>query len=240
MTRRPMPRSSPRSRGALLLLGGIALLALPSFLYTEQLTMSTYYPSPYGVYSELRATTNSFLAYQGGAVGIGTKTPSADAKLHVVGTALLGKTSIGHMNPPDSRVALDVRGGNIIWGGDTITQVSALARDQGGSIELGGNDTGPGSGTPYIDFHHAGLTEDYNVRLINLTPNAIHIFAQGGQDAGFLGQMCKSVFYSYGTTTPCPNGGKGWSAIGASGAAGVIDYTLPPSGYMYCCKLQSY
>jgi hypothetical protein len=45
---------------------------------------------------------------------------------------------------------------------------SLLTADQGGSIELGGDNGTAGKGTPYIDFHFGNARiEDYNVRLIN-------------------------------------------------------------------------
>jgi len=76
-------------------------------------------------------------AAQGRAVCIGTQTPGAGAKLTVTG-------------------------GDITWGNN-----SRLQRDQGGSIELGGDSNTPGAGTPYIDFHFQGLTQDFNTRIIN-------------------------------------------------------------------------
>ena len=42
-----------------------------------------------------------------------------------------------------------------------------LLDDQGGSVELGGNESTAGVGTPYIDFHYSGKTQDYNTRIIN-------------------------------------------------------------------------
>ena len=52
--------------------------------------------------------------------------------------------------------------GDITWGNN-----SRLARDQGGSIELGGDSDTPGTGTPYIDFHFSGVTQDFNTRIQN-------------------------------------------------------------------------
>src|SRR5215213_9052838 len=75
--------------------------------------------------------------YAGGNVGIGTPTPGAGAKLTVAD-------------------------GDITWGNN-----SRLARDQGGSIELGGDSDTPGTGTPYIDFHFSGVTQDFNTRIQN-------------------------------------------------------------------------
>lgn len=44
---------------------------------------------------------------------------------------------------------------------------SVIKGDQGGSIELGGDNTIAGGGTPYIDFHFGSLVQDYNARIIN-------------------------------------------------------------------------
>ena len=74
-----------------------------------------------------------------GNLGAGTATPQA--RLHVNGDAIVT--------------------GELSWAG------SRLFRDQGGSIDLGGTNSTPGAGTPYIDFHFAGLTQDYNARVIN-------------------------------------------------------------------------
>ncbi len=42
----------------------------------ESITITTYYPSPYGVYKELTTTSNAYLATTGGYVGIGTTVPT--------------------------------------------------------------------------------------------------------------------------------------------------------------------
>jgi hypothetical protein len=70
-----------------------------------------------------------------------------------------GNVGIGTTQPG---AKLDISGGDIRWANN-----SRLQTDQGGSIELGGDGSTPGSGTPYIDFHFAGLTQDYNTRIIN-------------------------------------------------------------------------
>jgi hypothetical protein len=76
-------------------------------------------------------------------------------------------------------------GGNVIWGND-----SQLQPDQGGSIELGGNNTTAGTGTPYIDFHYGPLidqekkklAQDYNARIINNVDGRLTI---AGADKSF-------------------------------------------------------
>ncbi|MFL5576750.1 MAG: hypothetical protein ACJ79S_12355 [Gemmatimonadaceae bacterium] len=70
-----------------------------------------------------------------------------------------GSVGVGTTAP---KARLHVEGGDILWGND-----SRLARDQGGSIELGGDPGTPGTGTPYIDFHFSGLAQDFNTRIIN-------------------------------------------------------------------------
>lgn len=52
--------------------------------------------------------------------------------------------------------------GDLLWGNN-----SALVADQGGSIELGGDGSTSGVGSPYIDFHFSGKKEDFNARIVN-------------------------------------------------------------------------
>ena len=54
----------------------------------EDITVSTYYPSPRGIYQELRTMNNTFLATLGGNVGIGTIAPND--RLAVVGALPAG------------------------------------------------------------------------------------------------------------------------------------------------------
>ena len=64
---------------------GVAISITMPLAHAEDLTISTYYPSPRGVYQELRTTNNTYLATQAGNVGIGTTAPGA--KLDVTGNA---------------------------------------------------------------------------------------------------------------------------------------------------------
>jgi hypothetical protein len=98
----------------------------------------------YSTYSWLQGQGQQAIALNphGGNVGIGTGTAAPAARLHVGGDALVA--------------------GTLSFGNGS--QINA---DQGGSIELGGNNDTAGTGTPYIDFHFNGKKQDYNVRLIN-------------------------------------------------------------------------
>lgn len=66
------------------------VLYLPMYLTSESMTMTTYYPAPYGVYNDLRAADSVMLGYGGGtaAVGIGATTaPGVGERLLVTGNS---------------------------------------------------------------------------------------------------------------------------------------------------------
>ncbi len=71
----------------LLAVAAIALAVAPE-LDSESVTLSTYYPAPSGVYTRMITTSDTYLARDGGNVGIGTAQPSA--KLDVRGIIRLG------------------------------------------------------------------------------------------------------------------------------------------------------
>jgi len=57
---------------------------------------------------------------------------------------------------------------------------SYLRNDQGGSLELGGNDLIAGAGMPYIDFHYQAAVNNYNVRMQTTGTNKLEVlFADG-------------------------------------------------------------
>ncbi len=67
------------SLGAILI--GILFLGVSTI--AEEITLTTYYPAPYGAYNELTTTGNTYLATTSGRVGIGTTNPNET--LEVVG-----------------------------------------------------------------------------------------------------------------------------------------------------------
>ena len=66
-------------------LSALLLAAAPAHIASENVTLSTYYPSPSGVYTQMITTGRTLLARDGGNVGIGTPTPAV--KLDVIGAA---------------------------------------------------------------------------------------------------------------------------------------------------------
>ena len=65
-----------------------------------------------------------------------------------------------------------------IYSGGSTGERAGWRNDQGGSLELGGSDGSAGVRTPYIDFHYAGLIQDYNARLINDANGQLSVVAQ--------------------------------------------------------------
>src|SRR3989338_251880 len=75
----------------------ISLLS-PCFAQTtETIQIDTYYPAPYGSYAELTTTSNTYLATEGGNVGIGTTAPSTT--LQVIGNVRIGDSTTGYTLP---------------------------------------------------------------------------------------------------------------------------------------------
>lgn len=70
-------------RTVLFLLAALFLAWKPGYLGSETLTLTTYYPAPYGGYASLLTTGQTVLARDGGNVGIGTASPTG--KLDIVG-----------------------------------------------------------------------------------------------------------------------------------------------------------
>ena len=60
------------------------LLSLaPKDIASENITLSTYYPSPAGIYEHLVTTGDTYLARNGGNVSIGTVNPNVNAALDI-------------------------------------------------------------------------------------------------------------------------------------------------------------
>lgn len=80
----------------------IMLCAVPE-LDSESVTLSTYYPAPSGVYTNMITTSNSYLARDGGryingavgsALALGTVTPEVNSKLTVSGGGISGSYGV--------------------------------------------------------------------------------------------------------------------------------------------------
>lgn len=81
----------------------LSLVLALTFLFVtpvspEQITLTTYYPAPYGVYRELITTDNTYLATEGGNVGVGTTIPVAKLEIEGSGDRLFQVEDIDNNN----------------------------------------------------------------------------------------------------------------------------------------------
>ncbi|MBI5629735.1 MAG: hypothetical protein HY921_02490 [Elusimicrobia bacterium] len=81
-------------------LAGLLLSVFAPELATESVTLTTYYPAPSGIYTQLIATNNTYLSRDGGNLGIGT------TSLHSSG----GFTAKTTLDAGGSMLGLAVRG----------------------------------------------------------------------------------------------------------------------------------
>ncbi|MDD5630060.1 MAG: hypothetical protein PHU21_13410 [Elusimicrobia bacterium] len=66
------------TRTMVLLMAAALLVTVTPELGSENVTLSTYYPAPSGVYNKMITTGNTYLATSNGSVGIGTTAPAAN------------------------------------------------------------------------------------------------------------------------------------------------------------------
>lgn len=246
---------------ALLTLGLLALT--PGDLVTEQLTLTTYYPSPYGVYEELRSTQNTYLSYAGGNTCIGST--SCSAKLTVTGGAVVtGDQTIngvldvngayvsitGQIRRNDNQVIRDANGGWI----RTYGASGWYSQSYGGGWYMADSSWIRSYGNKNI-YHNTGIMRtdgDFQVggngsrfrvltngRIgVNRTNPSYTLDVNGdARVSGVIRQGCRWVGYGVGSQRFCASG---WSAMTAANSGGIITGGVPGSGWMFCCKLQQY
>ena len=136
----------------------------------EDITLTTYYPSPRGVYQTLRSTGQTTLAEAGGNVGIGTAAPTTT--LHVVGSArITGVLQLEGGGPSADRILTSDASGNATWrdpgtvanivtGGGTVNRIPRwTAADELGDSEIfqsAGTNIGIGTTAPSEKLHVVG------------------------------------------------------------------------------------
>ncbi len=111
--------------------------------------------------------------------------------------------------------------------GYNVTGGGQFTSDQGGSLELGGNNSTAGSGTPYIDFHLSGQgVQDYNARIINDSNGHLTFAASTGEASLSAGNIsADSLANTFGTNGTsqftATNPGNGPAGIALNSNAGT-------------------
>jgi len=189
------------------LIAALALLLMawhPGFLGSETLTLTTYYPAPYGGYVSLLTTNQTLLARDGGNVGIRTTTGWAprrplDVNGEIVTTSRL--TMAQDMTSNSLTWSTDNSGGryrifeqpNINVGGtEHLTILS-------GSGNVGINTSGPAE-----KLHVLGNARVDNGNLM-LNNGSITINGNGWS-SGFITGVCWRVSYDVNAGGVCPAG----------------------------------
>jgi hypothetical protein len=234
----------------------------PGFIGSESLTLTTYYPAPYGGYVSLLTTSQTLLARDGGNVGIGLGAAVPTSKLHVQGNANV----VGDMQA--NRVKFPGVGGNSNVAGDYYS----IYQEAGGWSH------------PYPDLriqYHTGISYDayqsYGGHRFFTgydgtgNPSGLQMQITAGVDvtndlrvgqnlyvAGTIMNVCTRVSYRVGFVDACPSGTRvmGSSGDGCVGRTCVTGFlpagnTTNPwgtyivigddwAGTMVCCKFGFY
>jgi len=230
----------------------------PGFIGSESLTLTTYYPAPYGGYVNMLTTNNAILARDGGSVGIGTPNPTQ--KLHVVG----GNAQIDG-DTQTNRIKFKGVGGN-----------SGVAGDYYSIYQEAG-----AWSNPYPDLriqYHTGISYDayqgygghrfYTGYDGSGNPYGLQMQITNGVDVygdlrvtgdltvtGVIKNICSDVGYGVGGVVSCPGGTRvvGFKGDGAARVTGFLPGGNTTSawgtyvilggdwgGTMTCCKFGFY
>jgi len=189
------------------------LCAVPE-LDSESVTLSTYYPAPSGVYTNMITTGNTYLARDGGAatrVGIGTTGPAQ--KLDVIGSIRIGGGSLtGPYGLTPNYTNWNAYGTGD--GGAAIYNSNEAAYQ---SLMLVGNDSG---GT----LRRVKVWDEMTVNgSLRATSTII-----------YTGAACIDTLYGFGVVN-CPAGTYATYTTGIMVKKMTTSGTTDPSGTMLCC-----
>jgi len=189
-------RLSFSKKSALPLLALFFLCWHPGFIGSESLTLTTYYPAPYGGYVSLLTTSQTLLARDGGNVGIGTGATAPTGRLDVRG---------GYVN------IIDAEGGSGTWRlgavngvpGSYGTGITAIRAD--GGLRLAGRALNMSTSADLF------LNTNGRVGIGTLNPDRLlqvagdtHINGDLYLDSRIL-NFCSSVGYGVGGSVSCPS-----------------------------------
>lgn len=217
----------------------------PGFLGSETLTLTTYYPAPYGGYVSVLTTNQTLLARDGGNVGIGTPTPGN--KLHVAGS---GNSSV------------DIRTTGRIMTGDGNNNGGVwLSQSADGFVgNVGGN---VGFWTSGAGWNALSIVKANGNVGVGTTSPSERLSVSGNLSVsgdiimnpawtGFIRNVCQKVYYGIGAQAFCPGGSRviGFTGDGVARVWGFLPLNQTSTGtgryivigedwagYMTCCRM---
>jgi len=155
------------------LLGAVLSWALQVSLFaqstTETIEIATYYPAPYGSYAELTTTNNTYLATEGGNVGIGTTAPGA--KLEVNGGVKIGDDGTCHSAKAGTMRYRSSQGGVLYCDGSRWTSRPVDCEIADGGVGTGPRSASCSSGFYVVSGYCTGTEE--HVTQISLDDNRV-------------------------------------------------------------------
>lgn len=225
-------------------LAGLALCLMATELASESVTLTTYYPAPSGVYTQMITTGNTYLARDSGKVGVGTGAAAPLAYVTIKHPAGGWDDGLAFERPASTNRFQMVHDadGRLILGYNSAT-IGGLYSNGGLSMGSGyGATTPPANGLMVQGQVGLGVTSPGGGTATNVS-----LDVAGSIRTRTTG--CSEVAYSEGTYCCGAGGGCTWSA-GLSNyyatfipgvyserqSAGNInaDGTLS-AGTMYCC-----
>lgn len=214
----------------------------PGFIGSESLTLTTYYPAPYGGYVNILTTGQTLLARDAGNVGIGTGAAAPTGRLDVSG---------GYIN------IINAEGGAGTWRLGAVNGVLGSYSPGATAIRADGGLRLAGRGLNMSISADLAINTAGRVGIGTLTPDRLlqvagdtHINGDLYVDGSIM-NVCSRTGYGVGGVVACPGGKSvvGFMGDGAARVTGFLPQNNTTSGWgtfvvmgedwggtMVCCK----
>lgn len=234
----------------------ISVVVFEPTVFAGKVELTSYYPSPYGEFKNLKSTEDSQLATDSGNVGVGTTTPATKLQINIM-NPFPGTTSPNGMLSDFANTV-------------SIATTDAAAANIGGMLVLGGkysaNNTGVfggirgakenatlGEGAGYLSFYtlwqgnnfgeRMRITSDGTVGINKTSPQKSQLNPVAGNNRTVRLDVDESIVAddvflrqpSFGPETPRWASAKYWSpgehcGLFTNGAADGVDVNIPCNG----------